>query len=163
MKRSIVLGVVMCLSLCSLSSDVKADNYYRINMRAYRKMLHYQLPHPFADRFWGVVDNQLLQPGGPFDQLIKSILAKNLNNPNNQTGADGPMVAKRSVVPDPDLLASAAKIKVMCEKLGVPYEALQQNATTGNNTGTVNLVNRDPRLAVPAPAPDDIGITGLPQ
>ncbi len=162
MKRFLILSVMLCVCLIGQAPQAHADSYYRINLRAYRRMMHFQGPHPLADRFWGVVDNQLLQTGGPLEQLIKALLAKNLTPANNQTDANGALVAQRAVVQDQDLLSADAKVRQMCNKLNIPFVQIAQTPT-GTTTPAPNPqtpTNRDPNLALPAPAPPVFTLPG---
>ena len=135
MKRFLILGIFLCVVLLG------------------------QTPQALADRFWNIVDNQLL-PGGTLEQIIKAILAKNL--PGSGTQASDTLIAQTPAVPDPFLTSADAKVRAMCLKRGIPYVEIPQTPTTPVPQNTTTLANRDPNLAVPAPAPAGFDATITP-
>ena len=160
MKRTLLLAAALCLGLFGGSSTGQADSYYRINMRAYRRMMHYQMPHPFADRLWGIADNHILQTGGPFDQFIASLLARlPSNNGTNPSAATETEDAQRSVVLDQDLVNTDAKVRAMCKKLNIAYVEIPNaappnaNVTTPQTNPTFDGSAVDSSFYAPAPTP----------
>ncbi len=153
MKRFLILGVLLGVVLAGQAPPAHADSYYRINLRAYRRMMHFQGPHPLMDRFWGVVDNQLLQPGGPLELFIKALIEKNL--PGAGTQASDTMIAQTPAVPDPFLTNADAKVRAMCAKRGIPYIEIPQapTQTTTVQPNTTGLTQLDPNFSSPAPVP----------
>ncbi len=137
-KRVLFVAVLGLLALFTDVSTAQADSYYRINMRAYRRMMHYQGPHPLMDRFWGVVDNQLLQQGGLLEQFLKALLAKNL------PAASDTSIAQRPVKRDTDLAGAQNKIREMCKDRNIPYEEIelktQPPVGTPNGNADTDLV-----------------------
>lgn len=110
--------VTVAAIVLALTSQIANANWYR---RINRQMMHHQGSHPFADRFWNVIDNEFLQDNGLFDQLVQEVLRRNNIANSNQTAADGSMVAQRSVVQDQNLVNADAKVRKMAQKLGVTY------------------------------------------
>lgn len=138
----------------ALGASVHADSYYRINLRAYRRMMHWQGPHPLADRFLGFLDRSVLQPNGPADQAFNQLVQRFIqqNQKNTANGAADSQTAQRPVLIDQDLLGADAKVRAMTQKLGITY------VTVGQSQNTQSIAPQltggfDPNLAIPAPAP----------
>ena len=154
MKRCLILGVLLGVILSAPSPPAHADSYYRINMRAYRRMMHFQGPHPLADRFLGFVDNQL-QPGGTLEQLFKAILDKNLPGASQQNQVSDTLIAQTPASPDPFLTAADVTVRAMCAKRGITYIEIPQ-APTQTPQAPLNpsgLTLLDLNFSQPAPVP----------
>ena len=117
--------------------------------------MHFQGPHPLADRFFGFVDNQLLQPGGALEQILKAILAQNLPGASQQTQASDTLIAQTPAVPDPFLTSADAKVRAMCAKYNITYIEIPQapTQTTTVQPNPTGLTNLDPNFSSPAPVP----------
>lgn len=108
---------------------VNADNIYRINTRAYRhmmatnthayrNMMYTRYPSQFGQDIRGFVNNSVLQPQGPVDQLIQRLLQR-VAAAEQQNDTDASLVAKSEASPDPDLTATLEKTRDILKTLKV--------------------------------------------
>lgn len=128
-RRLFIGFMLLCVVSMELSS-IRADNVYRINTRAYRRMMatnthayrnmmYTRYPSQFGQDIRGFVNNNLLQPDGPVDQLLKRLLlAVAAADQQNDTAA-GTLVAETEASPDQDLTATLGKTREILQTLKV--------------------------------------------
>lgn len=116
--------LIGCMFLCVapvVLPRVSADNVYRINTRAYRHMMatnahayrhmmYAQYPSQFGQDIRGFVNNSLLQPQGPVEQLIKLLLLSAATADQSED-SDTTLVAKNEPSPNPDLTSTLGKTR----------------------------------------------------
>lgn len=127
MKRRFIAGLLataLCLSLSGVETAC-ADSYYKINKRAYRKMVmnsvRHNYPSPFAQRFWRFMDNSVLQPDGPLDGLVERLLRSIAAAEQANSAA---LTAKRPVTPNPTLTGILEQTRQINESLGLAVDSL---------------------------------------
>jgi len=126
--RLFIGHVFLCVFLVELS-NVSADNIYRINTRAYRhmmatnthayrNMMHTRYPSQFGQDIRGFVNNSVLQPQGPVDQLIKRLLL-GVAAGQEQNDSTASLIAQRIASPDPDLTSTLDASREILKTLGL--------------------------------------------
>ena len=150
MRRMLLLCIVLTSICLADSSTVHADSYYRINLRAYRRMMHQTYPGQFGQRFWNFVDNRVLQPDGPADQVLNSVLKEVLEQLNSADAA-GTTVAKVEPTLNADLSATHERTKGILSTLNLPIPdsvVVTQPQTPGADSFS-NPVTTPPEFTFP--------------
>ena len=129
LRRLFIRLMLLCVVLTQLSS-VRADNIYRINTRAYRhmmatnthayrNMMYARYPSQFGQDIRGFVNNSVLQPQGPVDQLIQRLLQR-VAAADQQNDTAATLVAKIAASPNLDLTETREKTRAILKTLNVP-------------------------------------------
>lgn len=122
MKHRLILRLTVIVFSIALfqSAPACADSYYKINKRAYRKMVmnsvRHNYPSPFAQRFWRFMDNSVLQQDGPLDSLVERLLRTIAAAEEANSAA---LTAKRSVTPNPQLTSILEQTRQINASLGI--------------------------------------------
>lgn len=149
--RKFLLAALALMAMMSLCCEAQADNpyrirmaYERINLNAYRRMMFQRYPTAFGKRFWGFVDNHLLQTDGPADQALRLLL----NRLEEELDTASVQTAQRAAVPDSDLTAANSRMDAVLTKLGIEIPP------QGNKPGPTE------NLSTPAQVPPGVNFEG---
>ena len=113
MKRILPFLFVSSLFVGFCNDEANAD-HYRVHLRAYRRMMHQLYPSPFAQRFWGFVDNNVLQENGLLERLLGRLIAQAGDGPSDQR-----LTAQNSVTVNEDLREANRRMDAVLFELGL--------------------------------------------
>ena len=128
MKVMFSIVAIMAMLCTADLEPAEAGSYYKVNLRAYRRMMRTDYPSPVGVYLGNFINDQVQRDGSQFNQIF-DIFKEVLKNQADVASTDAAMVTTSIASPDPQLTASQAQLQRMCADLGIQYVRVD-SATT---------------------------------